>query len=102
MRIRDWSSDVCSSDLADEGAARDGDGQQHQLRVELLAFADASGVVGRADRRDRLGADRKARAGGLAFTAALGELAAHDIVESTERSEDRRVGQECGSMSRSR
>src|SRR3546814_7715877 len=38
MRIRDWSSDVCSSDLLDKAHARKA---QRQLAIVVAKFADA-------------------------------------------------------------
>src|SRR3546814_5859505 len=51
MRISDWSSDVCSSDLVEHGAQRalevvfgGGHGQRHLAR-QLLPAADAAAAV---------------------------------------------------------
>src|SRR3546814_4967320 len=70
MRIIDWSSDVCSSDLAagrgsdrleilhargrhlfDEAVVREGPGRGHAILVEIPAFAagDPDGVRGGGD-----------------------------------------------------
>src|SRR3546814_3879476 len=47
MRISDWSSDVCSSDLAEQQhGAGDGD---HRLHVEHQGSAQGAGVAHRAD-----------------------------------------------------
>src|SRR3546814_4177327 len=43
MRISDWSSDVCSSDLADFAAASRREAER--MRIEI-ASAQASGVLG--------------------------------------------------------
>src|SRR3546814_1730638 len=82
MRISDWSSDVCSSDLA--GAAAAGDRPLTPLGVELR-------------RRQR-----EAVAPGVAVDhREVGVLVA--VVEAEpERSEERRVGKECVSTCRSR
>src|SRR3546814_17568760 len=90
MRISDWSSDVCSSDL-DEKPPRAHRlqsrlAQRHPIGFgHLLGFrlACARTRHQRADRRDR-------RLVGLAFEIGL------------ERSEERRVGKECVSTCRSR
>src|SRR3546814_3141195 len=88
MRISDWSSDVCSSDL-----------DPHPMRFfrpESAWFRLTS-----LDQREALvkaaGADEM-----LVFTfdAALAGLSAEAFV--TERSEERRVGKECVSTCRSR
>src|SRR3546814_3996961 len=72
MRISDWSSDVCSSDLAD-----------------LSSLTTA--VVGGA-----------AVPGPLLETWAAKDVALRQIYGMTERSEERRVGKECVSTCRSR
>src|SRR3546814_11775860 len=78
MRISDWSSDVCSSDLGDV------------LNVESLASEQAGQVFGVADHRGR-GADRPPHghlAQGLAELAlevahaSLTGVARHDLVKS--------------------
>src|SRR3546814_16999659 len=85
MRISDWSSDVCSSDLACRPAHRD-------ARRAIPARRDPGGVAGRRAgargvrvRRCRC---RRARRPALPARAA--------------RSEERRVGKECVSTCRSR
>src|SRR3546814_20733256 len=81
MRISDWSSDVCSSDLvaALRAAALDQFGQRGVVQVlddrRLQAFAALAGVID-LDVRQALGA--------------------------VDRSEERRVGKECVSTCRSR
>src|SRR3546814_3424512 len=79
MRISDWSSDVCSSDLPDLGAATD---MQRPRGPGDLAFAHAGKVVG-VD----LDAD---------------DALARIHAQPTGRSEERRVGKECVSTCRSR
>src|SRR3546814_17622303 len=76
MRISDWSSDVCSSDLHDHRDARRRNGSAH-------AFESAGGNRLRP-RRDRPGAVGSAGDG------------------QSARSEERRVGKECVSTGRSR
>src|SRR3546814_18389357 len=74
MRISDWSSDVCSSDLADEVVRR------AELVVVAVPHDQLAGLVaGLAD----LGSWQ------------IGQLVLH-------RSEERRVGKECVSTCRSR
>src|SRR3546814_18426817 len=78
MRISDWSSDVCSSDLAGEG-------------MQLLVAAGALGVGG--DHGDRPPAhDRAGRQLG----------GGHRLAGPGHRSEERRVGKECVSKRRAR
>src|SRR3546814_9055257 len=69
MRIRDWSSDVCSSDLliaaeSGDGVARaHGDGEPlGQLDEELVAALVAEGVVDRLEAIDVEEQQRRARA----------------------------------------
>src|SRR3546814_11079395 len=95
MRISDWSSDVCSSDLA---LAVDllGDVGRGQLAIMRLAAGHRHGVVeqnlvGDVD----LGGDR-----GAQRQQAGMEIGA--VPEIGERSEERRVGKECVSTCRSR
>src|SRR3546814_17412314 len=65
MRISDWSSDVCSSDLRPDGADRPGGWPAHggrHLRRRLLHGAlrhDRHPLRHRAAARDRRGTDRK-------------------------------------------
>src|SRR3546814_5579689 len=87
VRISDWSSDVCSSDLAQIVPARhqrqDGGGPQSGIADEL--HRDPGGT--------RIADDQEAERHHLYRRLPLGELA---------RSEERRVGKECVSTCRSR
>src|SRR3546814_11314903 len=95
MRISDWSSDVCSSDLAAvvvEGLVAPGLGAvdlERQVRGhEVLSVeADARdlrlGPAAELERQHRVGRDRV-------------------VAEQPLRSEERRVGKECVSTCRSR
>src|SRR3546814_18786491 len=96
MRISDWSSDVCSSDLNQPGAYQEfiptftaelGEGGDELLiRARLVERLD--GLIHRRHQRlDRLG-------------VLLDELLGHHV--AGDRSEERRVGKECGSTCRSR
>src|SRR3546814_17763434 len=99
MRISDWSSDVCSSDLvvdladgerlADGGAAREllDDRQFGRIDHRFVAAAVDRGMLPIDVRIDDVGFDRGAHQG----------LGGDDI-----RSEERRVGKECVSKCRSR
>src|SRR3546814_5859728 len=86
MRISDWSSDVCSSDL---------------LIQSLLFFHPAVWVIGRQLTIEReLACDDwavKITGEPRCYASCLAKL-----VESMRRSEERRVGQECVSTCRSR
>src|SRR3546814_7939862 len=107
MRIRDWSSDVCSSDLlrddlavllaphdrddVDERFAR----HDHARRVHAplaLEVLETDGGV-----EDRLGLGIRLDEG-----AELGRLLVARVLAVEHRSEERRVGKECVSTCRSR
>src|SRR3546814_15366561 len=93
MRISDWSSDVCSSDLADVDALGDQSAahQLGQLRVvlgqDLHHFENRHPRAQPPVRLRQLGADR---------------AAADDDQMRRPRSEERRVGKEWVSTCRSR
>src|SRR3546814_15873175 len=84
MRISDWSSDVCSSDLADRRSSRphpaDGDAD-HRGRGAVTGRGRVTGHLS-----DRIGHERPAG----------------DAARAQHRSEERRVGKECVSTCRSR
>src|SRR3546814_15250894 len=100
MRISDWSSDVCSSDLitlpiaahADQGlpAGRTDRRHQHAGGAELIEDPCRDGVAGsgKDDRVER----RLVRPAELAVV----------IARAPVRSEERRVGKECVSKCSSR
>src|SRR3546814_13797056 len=114
MRISDWSSDVCSSDLEDGCFAVNPNGRidsaealvdalktsPEELRFGFAVAAGHQWHVAMAVLAEAIGADiTKVRAtvfdsGGKAVAALLGE---HTDV----RSEERRVGKECVSTCRS-
>src|SRR3546814_16113051 len=116
MRISDWSSDVCSSDLlrpaADQGLetvqhglglaveadqGEEGDLEAERLGVELGVVAlDVAGLLQgahapEAGRRGDAGAARQLHVGDPPI-----------LLEVLQRSEERRVGNECVSTCRSR
>src|SRR3546814_18381207 len=84
MRISDWSSDVCSSDL--RGAPRGGDvppprGGRHTVELERRRYLAAAAAKGRG------------------VPMIDGSMQSYGL---TLRSEERRVGKECVSTCRSR
>src|SRR3546814_2604498 len=87
MRISDWSSDVCSSDLLVLADLKDlllqlvGDAHAELFRAHVAALAEPVGLVDMLDAGDR--------------AVAL-------LVHGLHRSEERRVGKECVSTCRSR
>src|SRR3546814_5760218 len=93
MRISDWSSDVCSSDLIaalDAVAGRPVEG----------AEADLLGTRGHRHHRDRTGHERELQVALPERAGRHGRL--HVVHKAQRRSEERRVGKECVSQSRSR
>src|SRR3546814_2236032 len=94
MRISDWSSDVCSSDLRIEAGAavlvdrdrRAGDGRHPQ----------------RAEQRRQDQVDRDEGAHAVADRETAQEKRGDRRPGKPVRSEERRVGKECGSTCRSR
>src|SRR3546814_19690203 len=94
MRISDWSSDVCSSDLLEDDLHVLAPGP-HRLGVERRQFlTEPDGApAGRLDEPQDGAAEGRLAAAGLADDAeGLAGL----------RSEERRVGKECVSTCRSR
>src|SRR3546814_7725402 len=110
MRISDWSSDVCSSDLdVEERAQLFGAARVAQLAQRLrldLANALAGDVELLADFFQRVvGVHVDAEAHAQYFRFARGEAGehvAHGFHQAGFRSEERRVGKECFSTCRSR
>src|SRR3546814_15878487 len=98
MRISDWSSDVCSSDLRHADEAALGKERAHPraqlllLRLHLGEAVGAGLLHGVAEAAQRIG-----RHGGVVGVAAL-IVGLHDL----QRSEQRRVGKECVRTCRSR
>src|SRR3546814_18561580 len=99
MRIRDWSSDVCSSDLRGgrRGALRDREacaccGRTWRGRLTMSKANEA------AKKFDSLAGPEKA----AVVLLALGEERAAEVMGQIDRSEERRVGKECVSTCRSR
>src|SRR3546814_13211174 len=92
MRISDWSSDVCSSDLNEKGA--------------LAPLPLDQAVVLQAPQRlaDRVPADAELLAKRMLSRQAVsrGEVLGQPANQAAARSEERRVGQECVSTCRSR
>src|SRR3546814_12691800 len=101
MRISDWSSDVCSSDLIRLLGA------DHRQAIGTVQFLD-----GGLERRgqvhqllelviEQVGNDFGVSVGGEYITECL-ELFTQRLVIFDNRSEERRVGKECVSTCRSR
>src|SRR3546814_11345022 len=105
MRISDWSSDVCSSDLAVD---------QHRAHAGIARRIEFLDHVGQEQHVARFAAERTgdaAVAAGLALVAdrcieecveQRQQVAGVGVAEQQPRSEERRVGRECVSTCRYR
>src|SRR3546814_14775161 len=94
MRISDWSSDVCSSDLAVSKASRTG------LEDWLRNMENCTVYQGHA----RFGSAHEVSVGGERLHAdkIFINVGGRALVPDMPRSEERRVGKECVSTCRSR
>src|SRR3546814_13067733 len=120
MRISDWSSDVCSSDLFDRRT-----GSSTQGLEERSTISQSERVSGRHDRQAQIsdqvsgtigagvGGRGKGGGGGKGLPGISGSVSKSgsqmdtmnwttDDSRSSDRSEERRVGKECVSTCRSR
>src|SRR3546814_11249388 len=96
MRISDWSSDVCSSDLTDQAEAERG-GNQIQQHGHGRSSQDAAAPPPRPQSRRRALSTTTRDEPDMA-AAAISGVAKPAIA----RSEERRVGKECVSKCRTR
>src|SRR3546814_14780820 len=103
MRISDWSSDVCSSDLRESFTSRG-----HKSRPDVVDVDYLDGPLKYLHNNWRFRPDGK---GGsfvefcvdFAFKSHLFEMLAGQVFDrALRRSEERRVGKECVSTCRSR
>src|SRR3546814_11051522 len=94
MRISDWSSDVCSSDLAEPDGGKPGDNRNAHVQRGHSVVACRGKMKGlQAEHRE----GRESAA-----NPCHDEVALACADEETSRSEERRVGKECVSTCRSR
>src|SRR3546814_17263342 len=109
MRISDWSSDVCSSDLAQGQVEHPDDARINRSR--MLDFEGRGDTIARPlqpqyiNKTDGIGTGRSGNRLRQALKASLTKT--HPIMETPavvgcDRSEERRVGKECVSQCRSR
>src|SRR3546814_12044560 len=104
MRISDWSSDVCSSDLRLNGAVFWSDITSPQVLTTINTGTVSAVSLPNAQKARLRGAEASIEAvaaRGLTLRGAVTYLDA-DYTKFTNRSEERRVGKECGSTSRTR
>src|SRR3546814_15660417 len=99
MRISDWSSDVCSSDLAAN--------RQHTPKVAFVAPpADYVSSSGKPIKANDIDLNVRALSMGKLHHAMMGTAAVAigtaAAIPGTLRSEERRVGEDCVSTCRSR
>src|SRR3546814_20392305 len=92
MRISDWSSDVCSSDLSTSKKVK----QMKALWVLVIAGLSATAM---ADEAPTDVAQQKPAIEEYTYSTHL-DIA--KVISMSERSEERRVGKECVSTCRSR
>src|SRR3546814_17322242 len=100
MRISDWSSDVCSSDLLIELIGAEQDAEREAIKLVTQAEAEKKAAIERAA-ADNASAD----AATYRYEVdAEGQRAINEAanLRSDARSEERRVGKECVSTCRSR
>src|SRR3546814_19070629 len=117
MRISDWSSDVCSSDLDAQGRPLAADDAKIDALLEReVRVPEATAVEARRfyDRhRERFASEPLVEAEHILFSANPADEFAYSLavgdarmairaVEADPRSEERRVGKECVSTCRSR
>src|SRR3546814_14684544 len=100
MRISDWSSDVCSSDLATPIVAINPDNPNLALIAALQEAGVTVAICSQAMNRAELSADDLAP--GVRVDAAAITTLTNLQLRGWARSEERRVGKECVSTCRSR
>src|SRR3546814_2080418 len=84
MRISDWSSDVCSSDLEFRGAQISSDGGLLVMR-ELDDVLGLSNLASEALRDSRTGKNTLHRLDGLFRQSVFGRLAGYEDVNDADR-----------------
>src|SRR3546814_17198545 len=100
MRISDWSSDVCSSDLISQHEIDLDGGQQNRQRHPV----DIAQHMGQEQYPDDIGGIDPAdvQPGGLQVILQRRDSSKYRCLQPRASSEERRVGKECVSTCRSR
>src|SRR3546814_12069578 len=98
MRISDWSSDVCSSDLSYVYILFEDGTDLYWARSRVLEYLNQAQANLPEGATSTLGPDATG-VGWIYEYALVDRTGRHDLAE---RSEGRRVGKECGSTCRSR
>src|SRR3546814_17572464 len=99
MRISDWSSDVCSSDLQCTGSWDDGAGATGTLRTRRTSALTVISVADQSGPSRVLCPDSTCRQDGAHLLEVEQVIGTHGLAA---RSAERRVGKECGSTCRFR
>src|SRR3546814_13178781 len=97
MRISDWSSDVCSSDLSSHGRKCSDEGVGAHLVARRVAQICGIGVRQMATRPGRPLIDAARGKTGLMERVDIGLARCRETAGDAVRSEERREGKECGS-----
>src|SRR3546814_12960728 len=102
MRISDWSSDVCSSDLIESGLSMTG--TNADIRIPVKPSQQGIAALALYNEIAKLAGTAGVQAGELSEAASrkIKEAATGLWTAKGQRSEERRVGEECVSTCRSR
>src|SRR3546814_19336894 len=97
MRISDWSSDGCSSDLE---LGRMAQGDLHSAGIIIDALIDPTRPT--TNKNAIIVSDYRMLKVDTLDNRTISDRLVHTIADHVKRSEERRVGKECGSTCRSR
>src|SRR3546814_19033556 len=99
MRISDWSSDVCSSDLRSGKAS---DGRSDSVRLKHIDIVEVGPRDGFQPIATMIPTEHKMRMIEALYRAGVRRMEATAFVSPLARSDERRVGTACVSTGRSR